>query len=517
VKNTISTYLAFFSVYLIVSNTSIYAQDKSLVDLLSESVVFSSSISDENNVHGYLIISELGKLSKDLLELEYYYYDKNLNPVLRGTFTKTIRYLKASDFSRVSYFDGKLLISVVTPPFNSHTYNDNSFYILDIEKNIMSSEFTYEAGKIVLLKDKKQGSTLLLTSETDSKEYVVGSVANGVDGGVYLFNNKLPFQQRFKSLKMFNLDQSLRWSYEVEEAHSKEKKYLTPLGSHGDYIYATEYLFEKKKFVKRDFIIFSIKDGKQVLRYNLEKKGENHLHEVIVRTIDGKIYLGGLFFPLDGSDAYSVSKSSGVYWKKFNIDGKLEATNYLHWKDVNSDKKIKPVGKIDKSWIASRTYFVMKDGSLNFILQKTKNDKYKKFISGEPVALGKSYYSVDFLDLIGDIMVLNVPPSIKKNKINEIEMGFHEPQKDFFLYAQYIKEQDCILIINETFKGDKSLKNKFVLNVISGTSIKNDYFEIFPGPSIENFINRAKSGFIMVTEVDRSKKTYSIRLEKINI
>ncbi|WBX76478.1 hypothetical protein PG911_17925 [Tenacibaculum ovolyticum] len=488
--------------------TTIKAQVSSLSNLASGELKTFTAIPElDGSIYGYFSIYKLENVSETEEKFEYFLLDKNLNKVANGEFID-IKYKKfESKFYYPEKIKNKLIISkayfysgsatVFRRSPEEYTFVSHRFF--DIENNKVSEPFYYKNNEII--KGTRPVKKIIKTAKKE-KTIDFPLVYND---GFFMFerikgsSNDL---KEMKSLKAFDIDKKLKWEYEYNPSNEKIIYDFRVLNNKA-IIFRT---FNKKtKVIKLHSL--DPKTGNPNFVYELENRSSEYSHNYKIETVNDKIVIIGKMSPYKSYTGYDYEKSLGFFKIELDKLGNEISKNYFKWEDAVNYIDIKKNGKLKKGYkLASRQYFVFKNGTISILTEKVKKVKRTDFV---------------ILNFDKDFKLTSTETIEKPKNIYNSSYLFSQKVEDgngvafFYKYTKKAKKEFKFIRVMAIGTGITTLNATLgIVTIINGKINK----EEIPMSSKEYTISPyiAKEGYILFREFNKNSNYDEIRLEKLN-
>lgn len=297
------------------------------------------SVYDEKNseIYGYIVFEEIERVDRKQNKYLATILDINLNKVSQVAFTD------GSDIKigNINYNGKTIYFEVIPKKTNKSSISsrDFSYRIFNLKENSISQPFTLP--------------------EVDKELYVRGSYPIQNEGyGMILRNFKTQVNQFYA---ISNSNQKLYSSFPFGNPKKKRETEHILVGDINDNLLVTinrKYPHSKSKDPKTSLLYVDLFTGKTIKEINFDNEDFNvEISNVHIFDKDVVVY-GDTY---KKKDAFSSSKTSGLYKAVTNLKGDLLKSKNLVWSDLQSKIDIKEGGFVsNKGFIYTHSYVLDK-------------------------------------------------------------------------------------------------------------------------------------------------------------
>jgi hypothetical protein len=504
-------------VYLIFSFYLVSAQSISLTDLMDSEVVFAGEVIEESQVNGYLFIYTIDKPSGEDQRYGYRYLDRNLNPVFNGRFTAST----LGSFEVAFLMNDQLV--VIREYSRMEIVTDRTFIMLPLDDQKKTKEWELKDGAIMPFNVAKRKK--LKGMRVPDGFYVPWyQVVRSGDTQVLLAFANYEDSRSNTEFKVFGKDFEVLFTYSLPATNKGPYSFLNLQGITANYLAFTEsFMMDRKSFIKRDLLIFSTDSLRLLQRHSLEEKEKPFVHQLRFREWEGLLFQSGLYSKFDNSEYYNMKSSKGIYLKIYDTSGSVIQDKYSLWKDVGD--------KVNNGYSGQTLFSKYKpylrdfqpvDKDLIFYLVQLTGQKEIPFGSrAQPihsVVDNKNYerYS-ETISQVGFFLHNDLkPPTVQP--LSDIEewdsdQGIYFTQRIDNGYRYFFAMAEKSLLRKITIFGGEG---SYTYYSASAEGLKSTDKFNKRSKGIQSTPSRAKDGYILLSEKDTSKKTYSLRLERLD-
>ncbi len=508
----------------------VYAQSRVFKDVESSISTTVRTIVQDNHLMGYLLFTELEKISADSLNYRINILDENLNDIGKIEFKD--QKLVFHDLA----FDGDIIcLGFLKSNFIGKTYKRNKEFkeMSQNAKNSVYLQFLNLEGKIIKKIDK--------SVEINNKSFYNFSLKlqeceASLPNGLQITN--LP--QKGFACFYSDLNNNLLYNFSStgEEAWSKK------VANHNKFHLLThnnKYLYllssEPLNYFNRTYTIsgFNITDGKAHTPYPLVDESDKVLRILNIQNdpisnnlcISGNVYNKKAKFIFNDVASYTKNQIIGTFTTTFKGEKKSDInTKYNYWNDKSMMPLMSSKGRIEqeKAYFTYSNAFVDHKGDTYFagskLIKKTRTGLIISSILLAPtlyvpmVLALKGTYKYKCTDAMllkqnskGELSVATTIPLThtsgytSRNNIKSEELF----SRTFTHLADESAQKDYLILKDEKNYVIYNVSEQKVVKTIPRKENKNNYYGVYP----------AKEGHIMISEYNEKEKTRRLSIEMI--
>lgn len=509
-----------FLTFFLMAVLSGYSQMLDLSQYMDQSKLVLSQVlyNQDESVYGYLYIYYLDNTDKYNSRYEYIVIDKNLNLVVRNSFSQEITdrltYLKIYNCRKL---ENKIIISIgyiVMPQFlgdNTEKYLFTAYRMINLADNSISSMYFYDGEKISdvgtvdtdLQKKYRSISYYYEIYPIDNREFK-GFVVEQISKFGY-------YDADIKKIKIYDINLKELWNTEVTGTYAKNTgSKIDKIFWPDETILMTINNYKGSKETSRNLCGVNMVTGKKMFEYTIDNNNSKYYYLYnSIKKYGDTIYISGIYNPNDGN---RLNDESSLGWFRIAIDtnGKEIMKKHIPWTTAGKFLTIKDNGKVEGGYrLKYKAFFQFRNGTSAFLAEKYKGQVLASTISRQDLSTSTDMMLVTFNDKF------EVTGAIKIDKATNLA-----DQSDY-LFSQYINDNSGVVFFFKDDKQDKADKKyywylginkladgKYSYDEFKLGSYRTDYFMV---PGI------AKEGYILLREYNEKEKYNQIRLEKLNL
>lgn len=496
-----------------------FSQSQDLAKLASgEHLGFNALFDSKDNLFGYVSLYGYGKSGEKAKKFEYVILDKNLNPIANKEFEGDIT---ASSFAGYMDYNNKIILRPKTGLGAVNVFNYSKFAPprtkeIDLKSNTVKDKdfYEYENGKFKLVTEPASWGQERKDDRLEKKEkgYNYRSFVFDIKEGGFLaleFNDYGSYINN-NSLMRFDENQKQLWKYKYNISGDKKiNEEITILEKDENYIYILSQINNKKE---KDFslVVLDMKTGKEIHKKPINSLKKNTLDKISSfrssdsgnltndKTFDDKIVMVGR--DIDDNNRYVGFARLIIDRKTFAVDTKTISYESLKPQIPKLDKN---GGVEDNYFLDPRDLFILKDGSIGFLLEKYKVSVNQYYTKTKTTDLVYIFTDSDFV--VKDVSIFDKAKS---------KWGASD-----YLFSQYLNDSKDVVFYYRDYQKDDETKEKnwnlFINTLIDGKFKQ----EMIPISSKKQFFVApyvGKEGYILLREYNEKEKFNSVRLERLN-
>lgn len=511
-KKLLSITILFFSTFIFSQTQDLYSLAK------GDYIGFNALFDEDENLYGYVAIYGYGKSGDKTKKFEYVILDKNLNPVANKEFEGDIT---AGDYFGYIDFNKKIILAP-TSLDDSYVKSKEIFtprsMEIDPSKNTINYKIYYDyvEGKFNEIAQPKTWKEEKKENRVEKREkgYNYFSDVVEIKEGGYLvieYHDYYYYNNQNKIIRYNEQKEKLWESVYNTNGEEKNNEALKIIKKDDENLYCFVKKTEKKKDAAYEFLVISMKTGKEIKRMPFELPYKyTTLDELTdyrnsftyspnnLKTFDDKIVLLTNYF--NKNKFYLGIKRTLIDKKNLEINFK----NLYYEEDF---KKFIPnigrFGVVEKGYVLTmRDFYFLRDGSVGILMEKYKPQG--DYSAPKTTDLVYAFTDKDF--------------NLKDVKVFEKEKTKWETNSDY-LFSQYLNEGKDVVFFYRDLQKDEKTKEKnwnLYINTLIDGQFKQEKVQISEKDNFTVIPYIAKEGYILLREFNEKEKFNKVRLERLN-
>ena len=503
----------YISIFLLISIGAFQGktQIQDIYALADGSVYLSNIIYDQDgDLFGYLYIFHQGSVSKEEIQMEYVFLDKNLNKVSSAKFN-TLFYDRCEiSFTRASKMGDKIVINKNYNFWKSGlerlSIRQSTYFYISLKSNTVSPEYIFKENQIKEFQHIPRSKIKKGIKKEGYSSYVLGIDYEEFNGFVVIEDAK--YLHHITELKVFDEDNNFKWKFEYNQKGKLSRFDICQIQALTD-----SFLFVSLReivgslyFSHTTLVALNVHTGEQIFTWEIDKEKKTRRHNYSVQKRGEFIYIVGNYSDKNTyTKTYTAEKNLGLFKTKLDLNGKLISHDYYEWPSKLFDQKVNSHGQFtkDRFRLSTKALWVFNDGSISWLTEKLK----------AKVSSQRSF-SEDFVLFHWDAAFKN--PKI--SKIDKAKSKYRQTGQDY-LFSDYIKDKSAVVFFHKNDVTKKKSKDKkWILGI---NKIENGVhtLEEIPMLAKDKFLIEpipAKEGFVLLREYNKDEKYNQIRLERLN-
>jgi len=501
-----------------------YGQVKDLIKMANGQLILWNPLYDsDDKLYGYFYLYERDANESEK-KLEYILLDKNLNEVSNGEFS--IKYKKniIYRYDDCTLMDDKIILSKsyeLNPAISFQTgsnYLANTFQIISLKDQTVSSEFIYKNGEIV--KAPEDLTVLKAESKKSETKYIISAFSDQKNSGFYITQYNKNFRDYLeKEIVFFDKDCNFKWKYEYNPFGTLQN-YRTFRFLHfkDSTLYISETLWKDNLASEYTIVSLNFNTGKQNYEYRFEYPKCEYIHRLKVKDINGNLYIVGDYVRQDEYLNFNYKKRLGFYRIILDSKGEEIKKDYNLWTEFTPEMGLNKKGlDKEKYCLMPKYYYIFNNGRISILTEKYRPENVVNIpIPFVNILVAAATYSPE---TTSDFLLMNFNQDFILSSVDTIHKDVTKYNQSDYLFSQYVKNDSvAIFFYTNKIKSSETNKASMILgiNQLSDSIISEEKIPIYSKKEYNIAVLPAKEGYVMLREYNEKDKYNQIRLEKLN-